>query len=332
MSGYDFGGWRPYVPVAQRRAQAWREMEKRRKRGKDIQPVEIQGRTIARSFWGKGWCEHLESFGDYSNRLPRGRTYVRNGSVCHLSLKKGVVEAVISGSELYEVKVRIDPLKKPKWSELKRMCTGKIGSLIELLQGKLSEEILAIVVDRQEGLFPLPGEIRFQCNCPDWAGMCKHIAAVMYGVGARLDDRPELLFALRGVDHEELISAEASLDAMVGGGSKRSRRRSLAGQDLEGVFGVDLDESAADANTSRRLPGGKRGRSRKKAVKRKMARRSVPIATASAKAIPTARKQAGRKTAAGKRNAPRRKRRANVGQRPSSRAPVPSPPSVADWV
>lgn len=273
--GYsDYDEWTPYVPVAQRRSQAKREMSKLRRKGQDIQPVEIEGRTIARSFWGKGWCTHLESFGDYSNRLPRGRTYVRNGSVCHLGIKKGVVEAMVSGSELYRITVDITPLKKKKWNTLKQRCTGKIGSLIELLQGKLSEEIMRTVTDREHGLFPLPGEIRYACNCPDWAGMCKHIAAIIYGIGARLDTQPELLFLLRGVDHEELITADATADAIAGSGSHGARRRSLSGKDLESVFGVELDDTpevapvaapkrrAATRKTKRKKGGAKRRTSR----------------------------------------------------------------------
>ncbi len=251
------GGWPPYVPVAQRRAQAKREVNKLSKKGQSIQPVEIEGRTIARSFWGKGWCTHLEGFSDYSNRLPRGRTYVRNGSVCHLGLKKGKVEAIVSGSELYHVKVDITPLKKTKWEKLKQHCSGQIGSLIELLQGKLSDEIMATVSDRQHGLFPLAGEIHYHCDCPDWADMCKHVAAVMYGIGARLDAQPELLFLLRGVNHEELIASGADVEIISGFGSKRSRRRALPAKDLESVFGVELD-AAPKSPTPRQAATPKR--------------------------------------------------------------------------
>jgi uncharacterized Zn finger protein len=283
-----YGGWAPYVPVAQRRFQAQREVSKLRKKGQDIQPVEINGRTIARSFWGKGWCTHLESFGDYSNRLPRGRTYVRNGSVCHLGIKKGSVEAIVSGSELYRVTVTITPQKKAKWNKLKQRCTGKIGSLIELLQGKLSEEIMSTVTDRKQGLFPLPGEIRYACDCPDWADMCKHIAAVMYGIGARLDTQPDLLFLLRGVDHEELITADAAADVIAGAGSRRARRRSLADKELETVFGVELDDTPdkdpvtaprrrpATRKTKQKKAGAKTGRTHvKKTAPFKPSARSV---------------------------------------------------------
>ncbi|RKY15697.1 MAG: hypothetical protein DRQ55_19220, partial [Planctomycetota bacterium] len=225
-----------------------REVSKLLKKGQDIQPVEIEGRTIARSFWGKGWCTHMESFGDYANRLPRGRSYVRNGSVCHLSIKKGKVEAIVSGSKLYRVNIDIKTQSKAKWMELKKRCTGKIGSLIELLQGRLSAEIMSTVTDREHGLFPLPGEFRYTCDCPDWADMCKHIAAVIYGIGARLDAQPDLLFALRGVDHNELISAGVTADAIAGAGSRRARRRSLSGKELENVFGVELEEIPDEAS------------------------------------------------------------------------------------
>jgi len=243
MSRYHYQGWSPYVPVAERRAKAAKKMDVLRKKGVNIQPVVIEGQKIARSFWGKAWCDHLDSFGDYSNRLPRGRTYVRNGSVCHLDVSKGKVEAIVSGSSLYTVTMSIQTLAATKWRNVKKRCTGGIGSLLELLQGKLSDEIMAVVTDRNDGLFPGPREIEYQCTCPDYAGMCKHIAAVIYGIGARLDKRPELLFVLRGVDHEELIDADAAAAAVSASGSSvTSRRRTLAANNLENVFGVEFED------------------------------------------------------------------------------------------
>jgi uncharacterized Zn finger protein len=231
----SFYGWAPYVPVAQRRARALREMEKLRKKGKKIDPVATKGRTIAETFWGQAWCRHLEQFSDYANRLPRGRTYVRNGSVCHLEVAEGVVDAVVSGSELYEVSVRVKTIAKNRWSELKAGCTRGIGSLIELLQGKLSDGVMRVVADRDRGLFPHPREIEFDCSCPDYADMCKHIAAVLYGVGARLDGKPELLFQLRGVNPEELVAGRA-VPKVVG----RKKGRRIADGDLSAVFGIEL--------------------------------------------------------------------------------------------
>ena len=185
----SYGEWSPYVPVAKRRARAARAINKLRQKGTEIEPIEVQGRKIARTFWGEAWCSHLEKFSDYENRLPRGRTYVRNGSVCHLAISKGKVEAMVSGSKLYRVDISISPLSVNKWKNLRKKCTGQIGSMLELLQGRFSDHVMEIVTDQNQGLFPNPGEIKLACDCPDWAEMCKHIAAVLYGVGARLDHR-----------------------------------------------------------------------------------------------------------------------------------------------
>ncbi len=244
--GGGYGGWAPYVPVAQRRRNAMKKMDALRKKGVDIQPVAIEGRKIARSFWGEAWCEHLESFSDFENRLPRGRTYVRNGSVCHLAVAQGEIKAKVSGSELYDVKVSIKTLRPAKWTAIKGRCSGQIGSLLELLQGRLSDHVMEVVTDRQEGLFPLPGEMSFHCSCPDSARMCKHIAAVLYGIGARLDSKPELLFTLRGVDHEELIAADA--EKAVAAATSRGKSKRLAAGDISDVFGIEIDAGNTDAS------------------------------------------------------------------------------------
>lgn len=247
MAWYGYG-WRPYVSVATRRAQARKKMDALRKKGVDIQPVVIEGRKIAKTFWGEAWCDHLESYSDYANRLPRGRTYVRNGSVCHLEINQGEILAKVSGSELYNLRIQIKTLPEKKWSAIKERCAGQVGSLLELLQGKLSDHVMQVVTDRNEGLFPSPAEISLKCDCPDWAVMCKHVAAVLYGVGARLDERPELLFKLRGVDHEELIAADA--EAVVSAATSRGTSKRLEGGELADVFGIELDtsEAAAAAN------------------------------------------------------------------------------------
>jgi uncharacterized Zn finger protein len=243
MGYYGYGSWAPYVSVAERRAKAKKKMDALRKKGVDIQPVEIEGRKIAKTFWGEAWCDHLESFHDYENRLPRGRTYVRNGSVCHLAVSKGLIEAKVSGSELYTIKIKIKTLPAEKWEAIKARCSGQIGSLLELLQGKLSDHVMEVVTDRENGLFPQPGEMTFDCSCPDWAKMCKHVASACYGVGARLDTKPELLFLLRGVNHEELIMADA--EKAVAQAATRGKSRRLAASELGDVFGIELASGAS---------------------------------------------------------------------------------------
>jgi len=200
----DYGGFRPYVSVAERRAKAAKHATKLAKGGVKLAPVTLAGKKIAATFWGKAWCAHLESFSDYANRLPRGRTYVRNGSVIDLQIAPGKITAKVMGSELYEETITIAPLAAKRWAAVKAECAGKIDSLVGLLQGRLSDAVMGIITDRERGLFPAPAEIKLECSCPDWASMCKHVAAVLYGVGARLDNDPELLFRLRHVDPQEL--------------------------------------------------------------------------------------------------------------------------------
>ena len=201
--------WYPrYVPVGLRRARALVKMRELREQGMKVQPVELRGRTIAGSFWGRRWCEHLESFSDYANRLTLGRTYLRNGSVCHLAIGAGRVEAMVAGQEIYRVVVRIRRLERPAWEAIRTACAGRIGSVIELLQGRLPDRVMDVFAHRDTGLFPKPEDIEPTCDCPDGAGACRHAAAVIYGVGSRLDDSPELLFHLRGVDEAELIAAD----------------------------------------------------------------------------------------------------------------------------
>ena len=235
-------GFKPYVSVAQRRRDAQREIAKKRKNGLIVLPIVIDGRVIAKTFWGKAWCENLESYSDFENRLPRGRTYVRNGSVVHLEIQHGKISALVSGSELYAVEITISSLPEPHWKRIKSQCAGKIGSLVELLQARLSTSVMDIVTERGEGLFPKPAEIKMKCSCPDWAGMCKHVAAVMYGVGARLDDKPELLFLLRKVDHLELIAAAVD-SAPVAKATKSRGKKTIAAGDLAGVFGIEMAEA-----------------------------------------------------------------------------------------
>ena len=245
---YDY---KPYVSVAERRAKAARAMQKMAKNGQKITPVSIEGRKITKTFWGDAWCTNLEGYSDYENRLPRGRTYVRNGSVVHMTIEKGQIVAFVSGSELYEVVINIKPLVKDHWKRLKRESAGKIGTLIELLQGKLSKAVMEMVTDRKQGLFPKPSEIEMECSCPDYAGMCKHVAAVMYGVGNRLDRSPEILFELRDVDHLELIE-QAIPAAPIGA---RTGAPGISNDDLSDIFGIELsDETPASPSPARTSP------------------------------------------------------------------------------
>jgi len=265
-------GWRPYVPVAQKRANAVQYVNK--KLGKKANPIHLEGKKIAKTFWGMAWCDNLESYSDFENRMPRGRTYIRNGSVVHLEIDKGVVRSYVAGSDTYKIEVKIDPLKPAAWKQLKKKCAGEIASVVELLQGKLSKNVLAVVTDKNEGLFPSPKEIKLDCSCPDWAVMCKHVAATLYGVGALLDKSPELFFKLRGVDHLELIETSVTIP------SGKTDSETLDSESLEGIFGVELAMSLENQPTPKKKASKK---SSKKATKKPVKKSTRKVGKKSAK-------------------------------------------------
>ncbi|MBF0154817.1 MAG: H-NS histone family protein [Magnetococcales bacterium] len=240
MSRYGSGGWAPYVPVAERRRKAMREVEKMRKKGQSVAPVVIEGWLIATTFWGKAWCANLESYQDYENRLPRGRTYVRNGSVIDLQIASKEVRAVVSGSSIYQVKVSVAALPQAVWRAICMDCSAGIDSLVELLQGRFNKGVMDRLCRQDNGLFPKPSEIKFSCSCPDYASMCKHIAAVLYGIGSRLDENPELLFLLRDVNHADLL---AHIDTAVPLAKQTpASARLLETDDISNLFGLDMAE------------------------------------------------------------------------------------------
>ena len=238
----SYGGWAPYVSVAERRRKAEKAAAKAKKSGEVLQPIEPYRGAIAKTFWGKAWCDNLESYSDYANRLPRGRTYARNGSVIHLKITPGEVKAQVMGSSLYRVSLKVTPVPPQQWAAIGKSCAGSIDSLVELLQGKLSAAVMQHICAPRTGLFPAPKEISLSCSCPDSAAMCKHVAAVLYGVGARLDTQPEWLFALRQVNAKDLVTqAGAGLTPLKKGPASS---RVLDDALLDDVFGLEMDAPA----------------------------------------------------------------------------------------
>jgi len=222
--------WTPYVSVGERRRKAEREAV----RLGHVSPVEIKGSRIANTFWGKAWCQNLERYSDYANRLPRGRTYVRSGCVVDLKIGSGTVTALVSGSRIYDVEVKVSPIPNLRWKAVCHDCAGAIDSLVELLEGRFSKQTMERLCREKTGMFPLPTEMKFSCSCPDSARMCKHVAAVLYGIGARLDEKPELLFTLRNVDQQDLITNAGH------GLTKPKSNRLLETDDLSELFGIDI--------------------------------------------------------------------------------------------
>jgi uncharacterized Zn finger protein len=275
MAWYGGGGWDyypPYMSVADKRARGMLALAKLLKKSKRAaEPVVLahRKRQLATTFWGRAWADNLERYADLANRLPRGRAYLRNGSVLDLVIAPGRVEAYVAGSELYRVTIGLAPLAPARWKRVVARCTGRIGSLVGLLRGELSADVLAVLTDRREGLFPEPRELALDCSCPDAAELCKHVAAVLYGVAIRLDARPELFFDLRHVDQAELIGSATS-GAM--GRPRPSAGKRIAADRLSAVFGIELESPAVPgvggrrpAATRRSPPSSPSGRGRRAA-------------------------------------------------------------------
>lgn len=270
-------GWAPYVPVAERRKKTQREMEKLRKKGHLVAPVIVEGRAIARTFWGKAWCDNLESYRDYENRLSRGRTYVRNGAVVDLQISALEAKAMVSGSSIYKVTISIKALAPIRWRSICEDCAGGIDSLVELLQGRFSKGVMERICRQDRGLFPKPSEIRFSCTCPDVASMCKHVAAALYGVGARLDERPELLFRLRAVSENDLL---AGLDKALPLSSRsHEANKVLETDDVSALFGLDMGGAGGTIVSTSAAPAAPQrvDRSDRKRIGTSAAGRTTPV-------------------------------------------------------
>jgi uncharacterized Zn finger protein len=281
--------------------------------------------AIARTFWGKAWCDNLERYSDYANRLPRGRTYVRNGSVIDLAIGQGEVRAQVVGSSLYRVEVRVAAVGEQQWKAIGADCAGSIDSMVELLRGTFSRAVIHRLCRPGDGLFPAPKDIEFSCSCPDWASMCKHVAAVLYGVGARLDQRPELLFQLRRVDGNDLL-------AQAGAGAARptkspAKAKVLDDAALADVFGIEMAEAtpARDAGRPAARRGGKAAATAAKATARVVNDEGTKKASASrtdAKVSKTARAQPSR--AAAKARTPAKTGRSGAARKSLAQAVAPT--------
>ncbi len=245
MAYGGWGRWPRYVPVAERVRNGERHASKLGKKGRALKPVvpSGRGRALATTFWGRAWCDNLAAYAALANRLERGRSYLRNGLVIDLQVEPGAVRALVSGSDVYEIGVRIEPMPRERWNAVVKACAGKIDSVVELLAGRFDASVMAHVCRQKTGLFPAPAEISYECTCPDGFGggwLCKHVAATLYGVGVRLDEDPEMLFRLRQVAHADLL-ARATARLAAAAPAKRSARRAIADDRLSAVFGIELE-------------------------------------------------------------------------------------------
>ncbi len=201
--------FREYVSVGERSARAQRKIRQLKKKNPNLNPVVIDGKQIASSWWGKAWINHLKHYADFDNRVGRGRSYVKNGLVIHFAIKPGHIESIVMGtsSSPYNIKIKTKKLSPNKWNKMKRLSREHLCTLPELNEGKFPKELKDIFSDRGEGIFPTIKEMSFHCSCPDWANMCKHVSASLFALGSQIDNNIDLFFKLRGVNTSELVQS-----------------------------------------------------------------------------------------------------------------------------
>lgn len=315
----SYYGFPEYVPVAQKRAQAARKLQDLKKKNPGIQPVVLEGSTLARTWWGKSWNKNLERYADYSNRIGRGRSYVRHGAVLDLKIEPGKIRALVQGSQRqpYKIEIAISALDQKTWTRVRKSASGQLDSLADLLAGKFPQSLQELFFAKNEGLFPEPKEISFDCSCPDWASMCKHVAATLYGVGARLDENPSLFFKLRKIEVDELITqaVKSTTRALLAKGRAKSTKV-IADADITEVFGIELEDQGKAGTPKRRQAKAtktvKKSASTKKSAAGKSGTLKKRVAAKAAKGKPPSKKPA--KTAA-----PRRKTPAKAAKKPGRR-------------
>lgn len=257
MRYYDDYGFPPYVSVAEKRARAQRQLQQLRKKHPGIRPVVIEGNALVRTWWGKAWNANLGKYADYANRIERGRSYVRHGAVLDLQIKPGQVAALVQGSEEYPytVTIKIKPISASIWKQIRAACVGQLGSLQELLEGRFPKGLAELFTAKGSGLFPSPQEIDFDCSCPDYAYMCKHVAAVLYGIGTRLDEDPGLFFVLRKMKMDDLITqaVQDKSERLLKQAQKKTARV-IDDADLGEVFGIEIAPEAAPGKEGTTAP------------------------------------------------------------------------------
>jgi len=271
-----------YVSVAEKKAKAARKLKKLKKKNPAIQPIVLESSAIAKTWWGKSWNLNLERYADYSNRIGRGRSYVRHGAVLDLQISAGQVKSLVQGSRTkpYTVIIKIKGITKNIWKNMKAACAGKLDSLPELLNGKFPKALEEVFTAQGRGLFPSPKEIDFDCSCPDWAYMCKHVAATLYGIGTRLDDDAGLFFKLRKVKIDDLIQQTLKDQSykLLEKAEKMSSGK-IAESDLSDMFGIDMEETMDldfSKTTKKTAGAGKTSRKAAKQSKAQTTKRKPP--------------------------------------------------------
>ena len=236
-----------YVSKAQQQQYASKSSLKLEKTlGRKLEPIILTSSKLATSWWGIMWNKNLERYATFSNRIGRGKTYVRNGLVIDFQIKYGEVNAYVQGTRKapYKVTVSIDNINSKIVEKIKLSCQGKIETMEQLLEGSFSKDLADIFMVEGVGLFPEPKEIHFGCSCPDWTDCCKHVSAVLYAIGSKLDVNPSLFFTLRGLDLDDFLKDVIinKTDNLLEKGKNCNSKRIIKEKNINDLFQINIED------------------------------------------------------------------------------------------
>jgi SNF2 family DNA or RNA helicase/uncharacterized Zn finger protein len=153
------------------------------------------------TWWGKQWLNALSNI-DYSNRLPRGKTYANKGAVMDFSIKNHLISAKVQGSERkpYKQDISLQAFTKKEAEIIIETIAENMVVLAALLSRQIPKELDRLLKEQNIQLFPNDWRsLNMKCSCPDYAVPCKHLAAVVYLLANEIDKNPFNLFELRGL-------------------------------------------------------------------------------------------------------------------------------------
>ena len=164
--------------------------------------IEMASRPITKTWWGEKWLDALKGV-DYANRIGRGKTYANTGRVYDIIINDNLALAKVKGNyqSFYNVSVEFKQFSQSEKNTIIKAIYENPTVMSALLNRKLPREVYDLLKSQNVNVFPTSHrDLNTDCNCPDYATICKHIAGLVYMIALEIDKDPFLIFKLRGLD------------------------------------------------------------------------------------------------------------------------------------
>lgn len=176
--------------------------------------------------WGQRFLQALEQ-GLEPKRLARGRQYSASHRVPdwawtggHLRFSgknRGTAYYGMNEPIRFEGHIEISPLPGCLWQAVIPELGNQAGFIARLLLNEIPDSLESHLQARGHSLIPgrYGEDLQATCSCPETESPCRHVAAVLVALAARIDQTPLLLFELRGLNRATL--AARLEDTVLGG-------------------------------------------------------------------------------------------------------------------